>query len=306
MNEEYIFQRFQEFLNTIPLAVVKCKLVINDDGYIKDFIFLEANDYTEKITDIDNEILINKSAVELFPIIKQSLFDWIKIFGEAAITYDDKMVEQYFEAFDKYLKIHVFSYERGYFYLFIIDLTEKREIKKSILERDRQIEYLQNELKRKVIIDNLTNVYNHQFIIDNIKNEIDNYNENNTEFTVVLLDIDDFKKINDKYGKKEGDRVLKEIAAAISASIRKIDIVGRYGCDEFAVVLTNVDIDIAKIIVERIKNDINRLVDDLPGKKVTVSGAVLEYSGQTIEEFIKNIEQKILKAKSLGQNVIMI
>ncbi len=299
-------ERFQQFLNTIPLAVIKCKLVTSSDGYIKDFIFIEANYCTEKITGIENKILINKSAVQLFPELKKSLFDWIKIFGEAAITYDDKMVEQYFEVFNKYLKIHVFSYEEGYFYLFIIDQTEKREIKKSILERDRQIEYLQNELKNKAIIDNLTNVYNHQFIIDNIKNEIDSFHENDTEFTMVLLDIDDFKKINNKYGKKQGDRVLKQIASAVSASIRKIDIVGRYGCDEFAVVLTNVDIDIAKIIVERIKNDINRLVDDLPGKKVTVSGAVLEYGGETIEEYIKNIEQKILKAKSLGQNIIMI
>lgn len=307
MNSEiFLSEQHKELLDTLPFAVVKCEIVFDQDNQIQDFIIKEANEYFKEITNIENEFLIERKCKEVLPELENSLFDWVTIFCEAALTAENKVIEQYFEIFDKYLRVQVFGIDKNQFNIYIFNQTEKKHIKKIILEKDSKIEYLQAEVSRKGIIDNLTGTYDHQYIVNSIRDDIDCFNENDSDFTAVILDIDDFEVINNKYGRKEGDRILKEVAEAISNRIRKIDVVGRYGCDEFIIVLSNVDIDIAKIIVERIKNDINKFVKGFPDLRITVSGAALEYNGQTLEEYLKNIENKLKKAKSFGKNTVMI
>jgi diguanylate cyclase (GGDEF)-like protein len=184
-------------------------------------------------------------------------------------------------------------------------LTEKKEIKSQILVRDRQIKHLENELKLRANVDMLTQMYNFQFVTESIANSIESYKEEGAKFCLLLVDIDDLKTINKIYGLKTGDLILQQMAVLLSSVARKIDVVGRYGNDEFMVILNNLDIDIAKIILEKLKQDIAKYIIKSIDLRISVSGALLEYSGETIEVLLNKLENMMEKANSIGKGTII-
>ena len=242
---------------------------------------------------------------EVFPELTDSIFDWPKILCEAAMTNEHTVIEQYVNAFEKYVKFNIFGFKDDKFYLTIQDLTHKREIRRLILEKDRQIEHLEKELKSRASIEPLTNLYNFQFITDCIKHSIQSYKEEGTAFCVFLMDIDDFTEFNLKYGMETGDLVLRDLAAILSLAARKIDVVGRYGNDKFIMILNNVELDIARIIVEKVKTEINRYDLNISNKNIQVSGALVEYRGEKLEVFIEKGENLLKKAQAMGKGIML-
>jgi len=102
-----------------------------------------------------------------------------------------------------------------------------------------------------------------------------------------------------------GDIVLQDIAHILSISARKIDVVGRYGNDKFIMILNNVELDIAKIIIEKVKMEFNRYDLNINKSNIYVSGAVVEYRGESLEEFIEKAEKLLSKAQSMGKGKIL-
>lgn len=295
----------ENFFDYISDAAIKCKIVQREDTGKTDLVTIYANKQTEVITNVPNSYIIDNNLTDVFPLMSNAIFDWPKIISEAAMTNDSKIIEQYFVAFEKYLKLNIFGYKDGYLDIIITDLTEKREMKRSTLERDRQIKHLENELKYRANVDKLTNTYNYQFLTDSIENSIESYKEEGANFCVLLLDIDKFKQINQTLGIRMGDLILQELARSISLVTRKIDVTGRYGNDEFMVILNNIDIDIAKIMVDKLIQEIEKYFIKMKGKNVTVSGVLVEYNKETVEELLDNIETKMKKAKSMGTGTII-
>ena len=191
------------------------------------------------------------------------------------------------------------------FYLTIQDLTLKREVRRVILEKDRQIKHLESEIRSRASIEPLTNLYNFQFITDCIKHSIQGYKEEGTKFCLFLIDIDDFKEFNLKYGLETGDMVLQDVAHILSLTARKIDVVGRYGNDKFIIILNNVELDIAKIIIERIKMELGRYDLNISKKSFNVSGAIVEYRGESLEGLIEKAEELLRKAQTIGKGIIL-
>lgn len=293
----------KKFTEYISDAFVQCKMVYNEGKF--DVIAIYANKQLEHITNRTLDQLIDHKMTEIFPALIDSIFDWPKILCEAAMTSDHSVIEQYVNAFEKFVKFNIFGFNEDTFYLIIQDLTQKREIRRMILEKDRQIRHLESEVKSRASVDPLTNLYNFQFIIDCIKHSIQSYNEEKTEFCIFLIDIDDFKDFNLKYGLDTGDTILQDIARTLSLAARKIDIVGRYGNDRFIMILNNVNIDIAKIIIERIKMEIGRYDINIIKNTISICGAVVEYRGESLEEFIEKAENLIKKAQAIGKGIIL-
>ncbi len=242
---------------------------------------------------------------EVFPNLSDSIFDWPKILCEAAMTNEHTIIEQYINVFEKFVKFNIFGFKDDTFYIMIQDLTHKREIRRIILEKDRQIKHLENEVKSRASIEPLTNLYNFQFITDCLKHSIESYKDEGTAFCVLLIDIDDFKEFNLKHGMETGDMVLQDVAHILSLSARKIDVVGRYGNDKFIMILNNVELDIAKIVVEKVKMEISRYDLNISKNSIQVSGAVVEYRGETLEGFIEKAEELLEKAQAMGKGRIL-
>lgn len=299
-------QKKNSYLDYISDAVLKCRIVHKEDGS-REHQVIRANNQIETITNVKIEDLLYRDFSEVFPKINSSLFDWNKIIIDAAMTNNHTVIEQYFDAFEKFLKLNIFNYENENetFYITIADLTNQKEYKRQILERDRQIKHLEADVRSKASIDILTKLYNFQYMVESIENSIENYKGDDVSFCILLVDVDEFRKINKLYGIKTGDAVLQDIAIILSSVARKIDVVGKYGNDKYILIFNNLEIEIAKILVEKLKQDINKYGMKLKEIKLSLSGALLEYSGETIEEFLMKAELMLDKAKSMGKGNII-
>ena len=294
----------KEFINYISDALIKCRIVRYDNGKI-DLVAIFANDKVENILGERLDEIIDKKLTKLFPQASDSLFDWPRILSDAAMTNKNKIVEQYFPALEKYLRISVFGYENESFYVSIQDVTEKKEIRRILIEKDRQIRLLENEIKSRANVDMLTKLYNFQFVIDCINSSISTYKEEGVNFCMLIIDIDDFKTFNLRFGINTGDKVLQDYGRILSSIARKIDVVGRYENDKFIILMNNVDIDIAKLMVEKIKMEIRNYNLNIENTKFSTCGALVEYSGETIEELFEKAENLLIKAQYMGKGIIL-
>ncbi len=292
-----------EFLDYISDSLIKCKIVLEKSGKTE-LEILMVNKQAESIIGASAKDIINKKMTVIFPKLNDSLFEWPKILSEAAMTNDHKVIEQYVVPLEKYLRISIFGYEEGCFYIAMQDITEKKAFKRNMLEKEREIKLLESELKSRANVDILTKLYNLQFITDSINNSISSYMEEGANFCLLLIDIDDFNKVNLKHGINAGDNLLKDVAKMLSSVARKIDVVGRYGNDKFILILNNVDLDIGKLLANRIKMEIEQYDSNLI-RGISICGSLVEYNGESIEEFLCKSEKLIKKAQAMGKGTVL-
>jgi len=129
--------------------------------------------------------------------------------------------------------------------------------------------------------DSLTLLYNHGAFHEKLAIELERANRYVRPMAVIMLDLDHFKEINDRYGHTTGDRVLVLVAGALGAHLRKTDIAARYGGDEFAVILPETDLSSAAVIAERIAEGISNVRLDIGGKSVISFTASVGYAACT-------------------------
>lgn len=163
-------------------------------------------------------------------------------------------------------------------------------------------------IKKSASIDNLTNTLMRKHLELFIQDQIEKSYTYGTEFSIIMLDIDKFKEVNDNYGHRMGDKVLSGLCSIINANIRKGDVIGRYGGEEFIIVLPTIGINEAKTIAERIRIKINE--NKLMGDKrdITVSMGIANYPrhATTYDELIEKSDQALYVAKNSGRNRTMI
>lgn len=178
----------------------------------------------------------------------------------------------------------------------------KTRLRTMILERD--LIEKNNELEYLVKTDAMTNLYNHQAILDFLVEEMNRAERYEQALSIILLDIDDFKKVNDHFGHQVGDEVLITISAIIKHSLRTIDRVGRYGGEEFLILLSNTNLNAGRLYALRLQKLIEQY--KLPnGETLTLSGGLAEYDGESIDAFIKRADQLLYQAKRSGKNKIL-
>lgn len=158
-----------------------------------------------------------------------------------------------------------------------------------------------SELKLMAQRDSMTQLFNHEASFDKLHEEIERARRIGYPLTLVITDIDDFKQINDQYGHQVGDRVIKQIARTITSQMRATDIVGRYGGEEFIMILPDTDESAAIHLIERVQAAINEAQKSF-GFSVTLSGGISEYQGESIDMFIRLTDEKLYDAKTNGKN----
>ena len=159
------------------------------------------------------------------------------------------------------------------------------------------------------ITDSMTKLYLQTYFKERIESEVKRYERYNQEFSLIILDIDKFKKFNDTYGHLVGDYVLKEVAKIIKISVRKFDIVARYGGEEFGVILLSTGSETALMVAERIRRNIEKRIFDYHGTemRVTISGGVAHVKDIEImeqNEIIRVADEALYESKNNGRNRI--
>jgi len=161
------------------------------------------------------------------------------------------------------------------------------------------------EIKNLSRHDGLTGALNHASIVGEITAEIQRSRRYEGPFSVILLDIDDFKMVNDRYGHLAGDHVLKEITRITMENIRAMDKVGRYGGEEFLIILPETGIQKAIVVAERLRTAVEGTTFDVGDNRIhtTVSGGIGSYvDGLEEKDIIKEADDNLYRAKNEGKN----
>jgi diguanylate cyclase (GGDEF)-like protein len=174
------------------------------------------------------------------------------------------------------------------------DITDKREASES--------------LRRSTSCDHLTGIANRRFFFEAAELELVRWRLAPRPMSLILFDVDHFKRINDLHGHPVGDAVLRELAARLTATFREVDVVARVGGEEFAVLLPSTDLTAAALAAERLRMAVESQPIEVNGSCVacTVSGGVATMGDDVadLDMLIKRADQTLYAAKAAGRNRI--
>ena len=171
---------------------------------------------------------------------------------------------------------------------------------------------LHGELERLSVTDRLTDLYNHGYLHQRLEQELERSARFGHQVSLVMLDIDDFKKFNDRYGHPKGDRVLAAVSGIIRQNLREIDVAARYGGEEFVIVLPETDTVGAMSVAERIRVSMAEFphvaIDGDEPTQQTVSLGVATYPihATTAAALIERADQAMYEAKRAGKNRVIV
>lgn len=166
----------------------------------------------------------------------------------------------------------------------------------------------QSTMEKLVFVDPLTGVYNRGFYERQVALEIERAHRTNRKFGLLVLDVDDFKQINDQYGHRAGDQVLSQLARELQSKMRKIDLLFRYGGEEFVVLLPGAEQEETERTGERLRRIIDEMtmdIENVPGDlqvTISVGAAVFPDQSRTQSGIFKAADEAMYRAKKQGKN----
>ena len=204
--------------------------------------------------------------------------------------------------------------EERFFEIDVVPLGEPHDGNTRMLKSIRDVtdeRKIQDKLKFLATIDSLSGLYNRAEFMNLAKREFAWAKTSNEELSLLIMDLDNFKNINDSFGHAAGDEMIREIGSIIMTSFRKTDIAGRIGGEEFAVVLKNASLEEAKKVAEKFRETVARRKVIYEGQEIssTVSIGVAAIRGNTddinnIEDILKMADDALYKAKAKGRNCV--
>jgi two-component system, cell cycle response regulator len=195
-----------------------------------------------------------------------------------------------------------------------VDINELVARVKTQIRRKKYQEALRSNYKQSIslaITDGLTGLYNRRYMDTHLENIVRESSENSRPISILMLDIDHFKNVNDTFGHNVGDEVIKEFANRIVNSIRPSDLAVRYGGEEFVVILNGTDANNAKAAAERIRSYIEKepfkvsTADGQINKTASIGISALRKDGpDSVDSILKRADEALFIAKNGGRNRI--
>jgi diguanylate cyclase (GGDEF)-like protein/PAS domain S-box-containing protein len=322
-------KRFSELFGKSPMGI----LYISPRGTI-----LECNDYVATLTGYTREEISGSPFTTFVPEAQAEVLkeDFRRLFTEDIEIKSKECVLRNMEGNDITIEYHAQLISRkGHAVkalMIFTDITYKKALEMELLEKNAAMErtlwdmaevkdalearagelnkatddlmQLNEKLNLLSITDGLTEIYNHRHFQDRLTEEVERLHRQKTgDLSLLMLDIDDFKKINDTYGHQCGDMVLKQLAGLLKSSVRIIDILARYGGEEFAVILPNTNTEQAVIVAERVWKSIRSTPFTLAERttvKITVSIGVgtITGSGGEKTDLLRKADSALYAAKA--------
>ncbi len=163
-------------------------------------------------------------------------------------------------------------------------------------------------LNNLIVRDSLTGLYNHTHILDRLQQGIRKAQGNNTPLCFAMVDIDFFKRVNDNYGHPVGDKVISSLSLFLKQRLRKTDSIGRYGGEEFAVILPDTKAEDAINVMNNIREVFSQLVhsSNTCDFKVSFSCGICSFDGKNQEKIVEYADEALYEAKKQGRNNVQI
>ena len=186
------------------------------------------------------------------------------------------------------------------------ELQARINVGRRMVEIQSELENAKSALIREVMHDSLTGVYNRKAILNLLEKELSRTKRNGGLLSVCMCDLDHFKKINDKYGHQTGDEILKGFTKLVNANLREYDLIGRYGGEEFLIIIPCGDpekvMDFGRLCKLISDSKIKTRSGDI---SVTVSiGITQSYGNDSIDKILTEADNALYKAKDMGRNCV--
>ncbi|MEK7441002.1 MAG: sensor domain-containing diguanylate cyclase, partial [Chloroflexota bacterium] len=188
--------------------------------------------------------------------------------------------------------------------------AEVRQANEQLRLQLAEIEALQAQLREQAIRDPLTGLFNRRYLVETLDREVAQASRASTPLSIIMIDLDHFKSINDTYGHKAGDMMLQTLGTLLAAKTRDGDIACRYGGEEFVIVLPGASLNIAQRRAEQVRSTFQELRLTYGGHilSATLSAGVAEFplNGVDGETVLQDADKALYVAKSLGRNRVVI
>jgi diguanylate cyclase (GGDEF)-like protein len=185
---------------------------------------------------------------------------------------------------------------------------EIEQDKLRLTEQNEELQRANEVLAQLSITDGLTKLHNHRYFQDHLTREIKRLSRTGEPLSMILIDLDDFKLLNDRHGHSAGDEVLMSIATQMNDSVRESDLLARYGGEEFVILTPNTDLEGAVSLAEKIRMSVestSQIIDDsMRPVRVTISCGVAQYQGDR-KTFFQAADRALYRAKAEGKNCVI-
>ncbi len=183
--------------------------------------------------------------------------------------------------------------------IIIYDVTDIASNSKQLAKANAQLEQLSRT-------DGLTQLYNRRYWEEQLELEYRRFKRTGRASTLLMFDIDHFKKVNDTYGHPAGDEVIRQVSKTLTNTMRATDIAGRYGGEEFGLILIDTDGDCGKAFAERLRTTVEKILVKHEGKEIrfTISLGIaeLEHSVEDYHEWLQRSDTALYQSKEGGRN----
>ncbi|KAA3615619.1 MAG: diguanylate cyclase [Calditrichaeota bacterium] len=283
-------------------------LFIDDDEFFLDSIKRTLHFYEQKWsmlfasnTDDAFKLLSDNTATVIVSDIMMPGMNGVEFFEIIQKTHP--LVSRLVLSGNPKLETVVNALNKGQIFKYLMKPCNSDDLIQAIAEGIQKYNEL-NNLLNKANLDGLTGLFNKSFIEDKLSEEINRVKRYKQDLSILLLDIDHFKNVNDTFGHLEGDNVLATVADSLQMSIRATDFLGRYGGEEFLVIFTETSLETAYKAAERFRQRIKSLEFKNELIKVTISGGLKQYSGETAKQFLNKTDKLLYESKKNGRNRI--
>ncbi|MCG7530575.1 diguanylate cyclase [Psychrobium sp. MM17-31] len=192
--------------------------------------------------------------------------------------------------------------DNDFIFFYATDITEKKRTEK-------QLQVASQELFKLATIDSLTDCHNRRYFLEMANIELQRGARANSDCSILMIDLDNFKSLNDNYGHQGGDITLAQSAKSIKENLRPYDIFGRIGGEEFAVLLPNTSLDTAKDIGERIRQTLEALTISYLTHQINITTSVgvanSANSELSLEQLMSFADKNLYRAKHSGRNKVI-
>ena len=193
----------------------------------------------------------------------------------------------------------------------IFAALRNRTTQTELAERNRQLESMLHHVESLAITDPLTGIFNRRRFSDVLRREVAVTRRYKNSLAMLMLDLDHFKAVNDRFGHDAGDDVLRSVANSLTSSLREVDLAARYGGEEFAVIMPQTSKVNAATVAERIARQIALMTHSFDGEKIVLTASIgvaeiADLQQATAENLVKAADIALYEAKRTGRNRIVL
>jgi two-component system, cell cycle response regulator len=283
-------QRYRALFNSMLNGFFLCRVVRDEHDVPSDFIYVDVNPSFESITGFKKQHVVGRSFSEVFQHIEQ---DTRKRFFSVMETGLPCHFENHIPEMGKHIEFMAYRPEEDHLAVTFSDITKR---KKS-----------EEKLNILATTDELTGLWNRRYFMRIIKHEIKRCKRYNNVFSVLMLDIDHFKKVNDDFGHAAGDKALEHLAQVIKKHMRQVDVPCRFGGEEFAIIIPHTNLEGSYQIAERLRKFVQDNPVSYQNKDIffTISIGLAQYEPTVADEdeLLKTADDALYQAKKKGRNM---